>query len=348
MSDRITAKRDEGLKAVIVEERPMVYQDGASDDHDRPPHVRAASGLTAFREYLAVVQDDANWLALIDADDDIHAVALPPSPDSGARVFSEGRGNKHEKFDLEACITVPGHNGPELIGFGSGSHVGREWILRIHEHAGPDGALDHHARVERIGFDMKAAFFDARRFYDSLRDNKAFSGAGLNIEGAIVIDDETIRLFERGNAPKKGDHDPVDATGDISWHDLRRHLEDPETVPPPAVENIRRYDLGALDGVALTFSDAEYLGDGRVLYSVSAEDRDTGRIAGSALGLIEADGRARWAEVFQEDGDAFPGKIEGLTRHPRERDLVQFVIDDDDETLPSKIFTARLSGGYIL
>ncbi len=127
-----TARRDPQLEAHVVRRVAMTYDAGPSEPDDRPPHVRAASGLSAFKEYLAVIQDDANWLALIDADGRIHALPLPPGP-SGARVFSRDRGNKHEKFDLEACTTVPGEGSHELIGFGSGSHVGREWILRVHE-----------------------------------------------------------------------------------------------------------------------------------------------------------------------------------------------------------------------
>src|SRR3546814_5728420 len=64
-------------------------------------------------------------------------------------VFSRDRGNKHEKFDLEACTTVPGEGGHELIGFGSGSHPGREWILRVHEGASFGAALTGAAQLAR-------------------------------------------------------------------------------------------------------------------------------------------------------------------------------------------------------
>jgi hypothetical protein len=33
----------------------MTYDEGPSEPDDRPPHVRAASGLSAFKEYLAVM-----------------------------------------------------------------------------------------------------------------------------------------------------------------------------------------------------------------------------------------------------------------------------------------------------
>lgn len=346
MTDLIIATHDPRLSARIVRQMPMTYIDGPSDADDRPAHVRAASGLAAFREYLAVIQDDANWLALVDADDSVHALPLPASPNSRARVFSGARGNKHEKFDLEACVTLPGTKGHELIGFGSGSHVGREWILRVHEGRPFGAALSERAAHAALGLDVAAEFLDARAFYDALRATTAFAGAGLNIEGAVALGDDTIRLFQRGNAPAKDTLAPVDATGDVSWTELAGHLADPGGVPPPVVTNIRRYDLGTLQGVRLTFSDAELIGDGRILYSASAEDPETDAIAGSVLGLIEPDGTAHWAEVTDLHGGHFEGKIEGLSRHPARADRVRFVIDDDDETLPSELFEAVLSDAY--
>jgi hypothetical protein len=347
MSDRRVARQDPALSARIVRELGLTYADGPSDADDRPPHVRAASGLVAFREYLAVIQDDANWLALLDANDRVHALPLPPGPESGSRVFSKRRGNRQEKFDLEACIVVPGRAGAELIGFGSGSHRGREWILRVHEGEDMDAVLRARARHDALGLDLKAEFLDAVPFYEALRATADFAGARLNIEGAVLIDDDTIRLFERGNARPKGGREAIDATGDISWRALAAHLADPSGVAPPAVGNIRQYALGSIDGVRLTFSDAEHLGGGRILYSASAEDPDTGAIVGSTLGVIEPDGTARWTEVVDADGGRFEGKIEGLTLHRRHADLARFVIDDDDEDLPSVLFEAELSDAFL-
>lgn len=347
MTETIVARNEPALAARVVSERDMSYNDGPSDEHDRPPHVRAASGLSMFKEYLAVVQDDANWLALIDGDDVVHALPLPAAAESGSRVFSAGRGNKHEKFDLEACVTVPGADGPELIGFGSGSRRGREWILRLHEGERMTATLSEQAAHAELGVDLTAEFLLAERFYEALRKTTAFAGSGLNIEGAVPLDDDWIRLFQRGNARAAGGLEPVDATADISWRALAAHLADPVNVAPPALRNIRRYDLGTLDGVRLTFSDADNLGEGRILYSASAEDRETDAIMGSALGVIEADGQAVWTELVDLDGTRFRGKIEGLSRHAREPDAVYFVIDDDDETVPSKIFEARLSEAFL-
>jgi hypothetical protein len=345
MIPQFRAVADPELEARVTGSLAMIYEAGASVGEDRPAHVRAASGMSAFREYLAVIQDDANWLALIDGDHRVVAVPLPPSSD-GARVFSKRRGNKHDKYDLEACVTVPCGGGNELIGFSSGSRRGREWILRVGD-AGlsADGGKGH-ATANDLAADLEATFLEAALFYDSMRANTAFCGAGLNIEGALSLDDDRIMLFQRGNARPRDGLLAVDATAEVSWAALCQHLADPQKVTPPVLENIRRFDLGQLDGVRLTFSDAESLGDGRILYSASAEDGDTDRIAGSVLGVIEADGGARWAELIDQDGSPFEGKIEGLTRDIRDPSKIHFVIDDDNEAVPSKIYEALLSEAF--
>lgn len=198
-------------------------------------------------------------------------------------------------------------------------------------------------REAEAGGALEAEFVPARRFYAAMRDLAEFSGAGLNIEGALSLDDDTIRLFQRGNAERCDRLEPVDATADFSWKALCDHLSDPDRHPPPALHTIRTYSLGALDGVRLTFSDAEHLADGRVLFSASAEDPATGAIHGSVLGIIERDGEARWTRLYDERGAPFKDKIEGLTLDQSDKAKVYFVIDDDDENSPSRIFHAAVS-----
>ncbi|WP_133364908.1 DUF6929 family protein [Qipengyuania sediminis] len=322
--------------ARVVARHAMTYREGPSEHEDRPAHVRAASGLAAFREYLAVIQDDANWLALIDSNQQVTAVPLPPS-EKGDRVFSKTRGNARDKYDLEACVTVTTGETCELVGFSSGSREEREWVLRVREPGGGGG--------------FKAEFVPAPAFYAALRGETQFSGAGLNIEGALSLGEDTIRLFQRGNAAPIEGREAIDATGDISWAALCAHLGDPARYPPPPLQNLRRYALGELEGTRLTFSDAEHLGGGRVLFSASAEaaggEGEDGTIHGSVLGIIEPDGTARWTRLQDEDGGAFTGKIEGLTLNPSDPGKVCFVIDDDDEDTPSRIYHAEVSKGML-
>jgi hypothetical protein len=327
MTDHFRAIEELRWEARVIARHEMTYREGPSDGEDRPPHVRAASGLSAFRECLAVIQDDANWLALIGADQQVTAVALPPSP-NGDRVFSEKRGNQGDKYDLEACVTVGSGDNLELVGFSSGSQPEREWVLRVRE--------DKSGR-------LRAEFVEAPAFYAAMRKDKSFSGAGLNIEGALALDHDHIRLFQRGNAEACDGLVPIDATADFSWAALCDHLTAPDRQSPPPLSNLRTYDLGTLGSVRLTFSDAEHLANGRVLFSASAEDPESGSIKGSVLGIIEADGDARWTHLSDEEGKPFNGKIEGLTLDANDRRKVYFVIDDDDEDTPSRIFHAVVS-----
>lgn len=331
---------DSSLEAKIVRRIPLVYAEGPSEADDRPPFVLAASGLASLGELLFVVQDNANWLAVVQPDDRVTAVPLPRGPE-GARVFSKERQNDQDKVDLEACVVVRGAEGPELVAFGSGTGDSSCWILNVTRPEHAASAEDPSQEADGT------AFLDAGPFYESLRENRAFTGGKLNIEGAIALDSDRILILQRGNPPR-GEGEPVDATAELSWSALKPHLEDPASVPPPQIENVIRYELGELDGVRLTFSDAEYLGEGRILYSASAEDSGSGDIAGSVLGLIEPSGETRWAEIITEDGGPFKSKIEGLSLAPGERARIRFVIDDDDETAPSEIYEAELGDAFKL
>jgi hypothetical protein len=340
----IAAEQDPDLSARIVKRVPLTYREEGDAIVDRPAYVRSASAVTWFKDHLAVIQDDANWLALIDTDNAVHAIALPADA-HGERVFDGGRGNRERKTDLAACITVPGEGGLDLIGFGSGRVRGREWVLRVHE--GKPWSQNSHRHTHDItGLQVSSEFLDASGFYESLRATPSFCGSGLNIQGAITVGDgDTIILFNRGDAPSDGEQQPVDAMGSVSWHQLAKHLADPDNVPPPALTTIQPFDLGRYDGARLTFSDATFM-EGPILYAASAEQAETGEISGAALGVIEPDSTARWALVKDESGQPFRGRIEGLAHHPTRTRRIHFVIDDADESVPAEIFEAELHGDW--
>ena len=52
----------------------------------------------------------------------------------------------------------------------------------------------------------------------------------------------------------------MNATCDVSWKQLRAHLNDP-ALPAPVPENVIQYELGTLEGVRLTFTDAAFAAD---------------------------------------------------------------------------------------
>lgn len=307
----------------------MEYRKGKDEQKDRPHHVRAASSIANFNEFLAVVQDDANFLALVEKDyHHVQSVPLPSGPE-GQRVFSVERGNIEHKLDLEACAAVPEPNGKHLVGMASGSDNSREWIL--------------YAVLDDTG-DPDINLIEANRLYSYLRTEKEFCGSGLNIEGAIFDSKHSLKLFQRGNSESEDGLQPVDAVARISWPELEAYLEKPDKNDPPKISDIVQYELGELDGIRLTFSDAEQV-NGHTLYSASAEASDLDYIAGSALGILD-ENRARWAEVIDLDGSAFEGKIEGLVTAEDDPHMVYFVIDDDQPDQASNIYKARLQGPW--
>src|SRR5687768_4452657 len=75
---RVRARYDPTLSARAVRRVAMHYAGGADQTIDRPAHVRAASGIAWVGATVAVIQDDANFVALVDPATGLaDSVALP-------------------------------------------------------------------------------------------------------------------------------------------------------------------------------------------------------------------------------------------------------------------------------
>jgi hypothetical protein len=326
-------KADE-LEARVVGRLLMRYTAGAHVADDRPGHVRAASGLTWVGDRLAVIQDDASFLAFVDPETGLGEALPLPAGTNGQRQFDDARGNKAQKMDLEAVALVPGVDGVMLTAFGSGSLAPREAVVLI-SFARPASP--------------RIVVHPASAFYARLRAASGFAGSDMNIEGALYMDG-ALRLFGRGNGAVVGDLRPINASCDIVWTDLMAHLEHPSTVTPPAPRDIMQYDLGTIDTVPLGFTDATRGRSNAVLYAAAAESspdaiRD-GEVRGSAIGTIEPDGTGRWTPLRDEEGNPFVGKIEGLALDTCSDDRVFAVVDSDDHARPSELLEVALSGPW--
>ena len=327
-----TAAADPALAAVVTRRTALRYTDGADVATDRPAHVRAGSSLAPVPGGIALVQDDANFVAVIDPRS-MRVAAIPlPASAAGRRQFDDGRGNKAHKLDLEACVAVRDADRTLLVALGSGSTGRRERVAVVGgwEDGRPDVQVVH-----------------VPRLYQALRDAGEFSGSEMNVEGALHLGDR-LRLFGRGNGAASGGARPVNATCDLAWPDFLAHLRDPDHAPPPAPRDIVRYELGVIDGIPLGFTDAAERGEA-VLFSAAAEDspdatRD-GRVSGSAIGVIAADGRTRWAPLTDFDGRPFAAKVEGLLAAGRGDGLL-VVVDADDPDAPSELCTVELRGTW--
>ena len=326
-----TIRPDPALTARVVRATPLLYAEGADPEQDRPAHVRAGSGVAWVGERLAVVQDDAAFLALVDpVTADVRAIALEAA-EGGVRQFDDVRGNKHLKADLEACVTVP-HEGAEvLLAFGSGSTSVRERILVAR-------------RLETD--DPSVKLVDASSLYAALRAERRFSGSEMNVEGAALVG-SIVRLFNRGNGAARDGHLPVDASCDLPLAALLAYLADPSG-PPPEPANVVQHDLDAIDTLRLGFTDAAARA-GTVYFSAAAEDspdatRD-GRVAGSVLGYLDEHG-GRWTLLQDAGGSPFDGKVEGIAFWRDRPDRLWAVVDADDPARPSDLCEIELSGAW--
>jgi hypothetical protein len=330
---RVCAHRaDPALTAVVVRQTPLHYADGADPATDRPAHVRAGSSLARVPGGIAVIQDDANFIAVVATDGSVSCITLPADA-TGQRQFDDNRGNKRRKLDLEACVSMATGGGTLLVALGSGSRPSREQVALV-EWTADSGPV--------------VTVTNAAGMYAALRAVPEFAGSQLNLEGAVQVATR-LRLFGRGNGATRGDLRPVNATCDLDWPALLAHLRAPGDIPAPAPQRVVQHELGRLQGVALGFTDATTCRDA-VLYTASAERTndavDDGQVMGSVVGVIPEDDAARWAVLRDVDGNPFAGKIEGLLE-PQDGQADLFaIVDVDDAGTPSLLCEVELRGPW--
>jgi len=321
----VSAREDTALRARVIETRALHYTSGSSPSEDRPAHVRAGSALGWFGGRIAVIQDDANFVALVEAESGrVDALTLSAG-EGGVRCFDDVRGNKKHKLDLEACIV----HGSRLIAFGSGSTGQRERLVVVDL---PE---------------LRAELIDAGSLYAALRTRSDFAGSELNIEGAALLDDDRVVLLQRGNGSARGELLPVDATVEIALSELLPYVERGGTGALPALGTVTQFDLGAIDGVRLTFTDAAAHGNDLVFLAAAEASPDAirdGPVAGVALGVVDAAGTARWTRLRGEDGSWFAAKAEGLLFDRVRADRAFAVVDADDPQRATELIVLELEG----
>lgn len=334
----VTGTRD---GARVLSRRKLLYAAGADPARDRPAHVRAGSGcalvdIPGVGRRLAVVQDDARFIALVDPRTGrVDSIDLPAGK-GGLRQFDKLRGNKMDKLDLEAVCALTVDGAPALLALGSGSAAVREvFVLTRFTANGPE--------VQ----ELPAAAFFAR-----LRALRAFSGSELNLEGMALLDEAhgggpggTLRLFNRGNGAPDDRGPAVDATCDVPLQALLAHLRDPLVNAAPQPTRVVAHDLGTVDGTRLTFTDATATPQG-VLFLAAAERSpnaiDDGEVVGTAVGLLRPDGSRVLLPLFDERGHPLTDKVEGIAVDPAQPGKAFVVIDRDDPQAPAELLAITL------
>jgi hypothetical protein len=281
--------------------------------------VAAASGVARRAEYVYVVGDDLLFLAVFDAASDapgrLHRV-LP------GEVPADADDRKAEKPDLEVLTVLPpfeAHPHGALLGLGSGSTPERDrgfaWGLAA------DGSLD--------GDPLE---LDLAPLYTLLREHLE----ALNVEGAAVMGDE-LWLLQRGNSAE-GANLVVSLGLSEVLNSLLRDL----TLAAPELRGMLAFDLGELEGAALTFSDASPLNGDVLVFTASAEASpstyEDGAILGSVVGTIDRGGEVRRLRTIDRRH-----KVEGV-HAVLDTGVVTmtFVCDQDDPEIPSPLLSATM------
>jgi hypothetical protein len=332
---RRAALLDAALSARVVARRQLRYAEGPSVAADRPAHVRAASGMAWVGCELALVQDDANFVALVDpASGAARSIELPRGA-GGRRRFDDRIGNKDDKLDLEAAFIAEVAGRSTLVALGSGARPARRRVVLWSDGQPP--------RVVA-----------ADDLYRAMEEVAELRGCELNLEGAALLPDGRLRIFQRGNGDLARAEPPVDATWDVSWPRVAEFLAQRGPAPRPAIGEIAQYDLGRLGGVRLTFTDAAWSPSHHHLFYLAAAERSPdavrdGEVLGTALGVfdhLDGAGPLRFALLAGDDGTALAIKGEGLAfdpTHPR-RALVS--VDADDPDRPSELVEVALAGPW--
>jgi hypothetical protein len=285
----------------------------------RHAHLSAASGVVRRGDFVYVIGDDELFLGVFRLSS--------PAPGRLRRALSgrlavDEAARKHDKPDLEALTVLPpfaGHPFGALLGLGSGSSPRRErgfaWPLAA------NGSLRGEARELDVG-----------PVYALLRRDVP----ELNVEGACAMG-ERLWLLQRGNTDQG-----TNVIAELSLERLMASVRSDGRVDAEELEDVRSYDLGELDGVPLTFSDATPLGGDVLVFTASAEaaegaDADGG-IRGSVVGTIDLEGHVRRLRTIDRRY-----KVEGVhaTIDTGVMDFL-FVCDQDDPDVASPLLSAAM------
>ena len=283
----------------------------------RDAHLGAASGVVRRGDFVYVIADDELDLGVFRVSGDKPGEAKPVLPGSLPGDESERKGAKP---DLEALTALPPFEDTPyggLFGLGSGSDDGGGRDRGFFWAFAANGSLRGEPKV-----------IDLSPLYEMLRGKLG----GLNIEGAAVLGEE-FWLFHRGNEGDAGN-----VVAEVALSDLAHSLTGDLDIDVEELKELREYDLGEMDGVALCFSDATAISDELVCFTASAEGDEDGDIRGSVVGTISAGGEVRRLRTIDRKW-----KVEGV-HAAVDTGVIDFVFvcDQDDEEVASPLLTASM------
>jgi hypothetical protein len=332
MINRLVAGFDSTLQVTVSSRRELTYSLTATDD-DRPPHVRAASGLTRIDDRWYIMQDDASYVGVVDDGQHAKVYALPlpiAAQARGRRQFSSALGNKAAKPDYEACFRSHwyGSDAMHVVAFGSGSTDQRRSVA----------TLNHRTGAVQI--------FDATALHEQVQQAL---GHLPNFEGAC-LQHELLWLFHRGNT---GSSDRGSCAFAWKWLDVQHMLVG--AVSAPKIQARYELDLGLIEGVRLGVTDAAVAPHGQIALVCAAEASsnavDDDVVVGAAIGVIEVDGHNNWTGIrlARLENDLFGAsncKPEGLFIDDSKVQRAYVVADPDNTAVPAVLTEIVLHGPW--
>lgn len=287
---------------------------------DDARHISAASGMVVVGEFLYVIADDELHLGVFDRSGAGVGALVRLFPGELPNASAE---RKALKPDLEALVRLPSSTGyphGALLALASGSKPNRRTGVVL--------KLDESGRI--VG---EPCPYDLAPFYSSLES----SFPALNIEGALVLGDELV-LLQRGSKAQ-----PESALISFPLHEIFR-VTNPETAnaSPISASRVQSFDLGAIEGAPLSFTDGAALSDGRIVFSAVAENTEDsyldGPCLGAIIGIIGTDGRVE-TMLHLEPTE----KVEGIHATAEgDRISLLLVTDADDASVPAKLLGAEI------
>lgn len=280
--------------------------------------IGAASGLIKLGESLFVAPDDSKHVAVLPADGSGPGRLMRALP---GRLPKDADALKNAKPDLEALAALPPseqypHGALLAVASGSGHLRQTSVVWALGPNGLPQGkptSIDMEPLVKAL-----AAHFD-----------------DLNLEGAAVVND-SLRLYQRGNQTT-GKNGIVD----LNLKKTAAALAAGRPLDESLIESVRPIDLGTLNGCNLTLSDASPLGDGRVVFTASAENTpnsyEDGALVGAGVGVMAADGTVeQFVRVSKR-------KLEGVHAEKRGDFIHLLMVEDaDDPSAVSPLLRATL------
>lgn len=291
----------------------------SSEVAEGPAYVSAASGLVRAGQWIHAVADDSLFLATFPAEGEAPGRLLRLFPGT---LPADPKERKALKPDLEALCLLEGvTEAPHgaVLAVPSGSTPARRRGALVPLEA--DGALG--GPVREVDFTPLYA-----RLARELGE--------LNVEGAALTGSR-LWLLNRGNGDKG-----QDAVVALDARRVLRALGAGQPPPADSVLTVRRWKLGRVGSVPLSFSDAAPLPDGRLVFTAAAEASQSsyldGEVVGSALGVLSPEGEPLLLKHVMTKV-----KLEGVAAWPTPEGLHLLLVSDaDDPTVAAPLFETLL------